>query len=133
MTDIVQEAQQESTSPTGGKATRTASFPATSDSPQIDSIDHRILGNDGLFDHAPDLLNARFPVLSPQAVPGSMPRPGLFAGPQQENRDRVTWGELVVANITYGSAVLGFGIVMYDGISTITNFFWGGIMALVSR
>lgn len=97
--------------------------PATSESLKPDNTDRRIL----------ELLNARFPVMPSQTVPGAIPRPSLFASPQQEAPDRVTWGELVVASITYGSAAIGFGVIMYDGISTITSFVWGGIMAVVSR
>lgn len=140
-----EEPQQQEHLPSPASSDATATPPTTFKSLKRERIDgmgggsipEQLLaaGADRLFDRAPDLLNARFPPISQQqSVPGSLPRANLFSQTSpHEDRDRVTWVDIAIANLALGSAAIGFMVIMYDGASTITGFLWGGIMGMMSH
>lgn len=69
-----------------------------------------------------------------RSVPGSLPRHSLSFLPislEEEERDRVTWVDIAIANLMLGATVIGFLVIMYDGVSTISRFVWDGAMGML--
>lgn len=70
---------------------------------------------DHLSDHASDLLNARFP---PMTVPGpTLSRHQTQFSTQQ--RQSYDWKDVSTATAFYGSAAVGFSVIMWDGLKAI--------------
>lgn len=94
-------------------------FKAPLASKDLENIDWP--ATDHLANPGSDLLNAQVP---PMSVPGAMPRrqSDFFRNSGQQQRPAYDWKDIVIATATYGSAAVGFAVIMCDGARTIGGF-----------